>query len=70
VHSNEELTRSVEQAEMDGLRKGSIIIDWLGWENGLVKQDVVRLRGRTPDQAVLDFTADRNPAKVIGWRYW
>lgn len=55
---------------MAGTKPRSIIISWLGYENGLVKQDVVRLGRRTPEQAVTDFVGDHAVAHLIGWKVW
>ncbi|MGV0985055.1 MAG: hypothetical protein ACOYB2_10900 [Limnohabitans sp.] len=53
------------------LRPKSILISWIGWENALVKQDVVRVRrNETPEEAVSLFAANSKVAKLIGWRPW
>lgn len=61
------------------MRPRSIRIDWLGWKNGLVQQDVVRTRYRGSDpaaaseaaeQAVLEFAAQRKVAKIVRWVWW
>lgn len=49
----------------------SIIIDWLDPKSGgLVQQTVVRLRRRSPEQAVADFAADSGASRILGWRKW
>lgn len=55
-------------------QRQSIIISWLGFKNGLVKQDVVKVRkGETPEEAVEVFRArlrGERVARIVGWRVW
>ena len=52
-------------------RQPSIIISWIGWENALVKQDVVKVRrDETPEDTVAWWASKAKVAKVIGWKAW
>lgn len=52
-------------------RQPSIIISWIGWENGLVRQDVVKVRrDETPELTAAWFAGQAKVAKLIGWKIW
>jgi hypothetical protein len=49
----------------------SLLISWLGWEDGLVAQDVVKVRrGETEELAVATFAANPRVAKVVKVEAW
>lgn len=49
----------------------SIIISWIGWVDGFVNQDVIRVRrGETDEYTVDVFAANAKVAKIVGWAKW
>lgn len=53
------------------MKTRSVLISWIGWQNALVQQDVVKLRrDETPELVVAWFSAKPKVAKIVGWRWW